>query len=284
MDACHSPRPFARRPFIITQYALSEREGFVPVLPQECLRREQARTLGSSGTGPPCDIRVHHRRARKTGPGFALYVVECRTHGGSFTVYPPGHVPYGRVAVAPVDAEGRLVYAVRETVAEPASVASCPGPIGPDLDAEPDSARRPLGWGVSLFGAAEDAAEALPWSRVDCGGAESWRTQGRRIALAATLLGLTGADDGSAEAHDAGLLGVPALTRMESTAAYARAGGYRGRGDAVMRSLREFDRSGACMLDWLLAAGCDAGAWGAPWRWDPLGRRLLPVVRRSRSP
>ncbi len=53
MDTCHNPRPFARRPFIITPYALSEREGFVQVLPLECLMREQVRSRGSSGTGPP---------------------------------------------------------------------------------------------------------------------------------------------------------------------------------------------------------------------------------------
>jgi len=282
MDFCHSSRPFARRPFVVTSYSLSAGVAFVPELPRECLQHAQGWAPGSSGSGPPCDIRVHHRRSRKTGPGFPLFVVECRTHGVTFTVYPPGHVPYGRVAVAPVDAEGHLIHASGETATAPTSAAAGPEPSGSDLDAGPDSAPRPLGWGVSLFGAAEDAALALPWARARCGGTESWRTQRRRIALAAALLGLAGGD--GPPPHDAGLLGVPALTRLESTAAYARAGGYQARGDAVMRSLRELERSGACTLELLLAAGCHAGAWGAPWRWDPLGRRLLPVVRRARAP
>ncbi len=282
MDICHSPRAFARRPFVITTYSLTAGVTFVPELPRECLRHAQGRAPGRCGSGPPCDIRVHHRRRRKTGPGFPLFVVECRTHGGTFTVYPPGHVPYGRVAVAPVDAEGRPIHAVGESATKTASEVAGAGSTRSDLDAEPDSAPRPLGWGVSLFGAAEDTAMARPWSRARCGSAESWRTQGRRISLSAALLGLTGAD--SPPPPDAGLLGVPALTRLESTAAYARAGGYRARGDTVLRSLRELERSGACTLELLLAAGCSAGAWGTPWRWDPLGRRLLPVVRRARSP
>jgi len=211
-----------------------------------------------------------------------LFVVECRTHGGTFTVYPPGHVPYGRVAVAPVDAEGRPIHAVGESATKTASGVAVAGSTRSDLAADTDSAARRLGWGVSLFGAAEDAALARPWSRNRCGGAESWRTQGRRLALAAALLSLTGAD--GPPPPDAGLLGVPALTRLESTAAYASAGGYRARGEAVMQSLRDLERSVPCALDLLLTAGCSAGAWGAPWRWDPLGRRLLPVVRRARSP
>lgn len=282
MDICHSPRAFARRPFVITTYSLSAGVTFVPELPRECLRHAQGRAPGSRGSGPPCDIRVHHRRRRKTGPGFPLFVVECRTHGGTFTVYPPGHVPYGRVAVAPVDAEGRPIRAVGESATKTASGVAVAGSTRSDLAADTDSAARRLGWGVSLFGAAEDAALARPWSRTRCGGAESWRTQGRRLALAAALLSLTGAD--GPPPPDAGLLGVPALTRLESTAAYASAGGYRARGEAVMQSLRDLERSVPCALDLLLTAGCSAGAWGAPWRWDPLGRRLLPVVRRARSP
>jgi len=130
-------------------------------------------------------------------------------------------VPYGRVAVAPVDAEGRPIHAVGESATKTASGVAVAGSTRSDLAADTDSAARRLGWGVSLFGAAEDAALARPWSRNRCGGAESWRTQGRRLALAAALLSLTGAD--GPPPPDAGLLGVPALTRLESTAAYASA-------------------------------------------------------------
>ena len=56
-----------------------------------------------------CRLSVDHRRARKTGPCFPITVMRCREHGHSFTLYPPGHVPYGRRAVAPVAVDGSLV-------------------------------------------------------------------------------------------------------------------------------------------------------------------------------
>ncbi len=59
--------------------------------------------LGGDGV---CRLTVQLYRPRKTGPGYPVQVLLCRTHGRSFTVYPPGHVPYGRIAVAPVDALG----------------------------------------------------------------------------------------------------------------------------------------------------------------------------------
>ena len=41
---------------------------------------------------------VHHLRERKTGPQIPVTVVQCRTHRRAFTIYPLGHVPYGRLA------------------------------------------------------------------------------------------------------------------------------------------------------------------------------------------
>jgi len=45
-------------------------------------------------------------RRRTTGPRHAVRKVRCRTHGGSFTLYPVSHVPYGREAVI-CQAEGK---------------------------------------------------------------------------------------------------------------------------------------------------------------------------------
>lgn len=42
---------------------------------------------------------MNHWRNRETGPRISLAVVQCRTHQVSFTLYPPGHVPYGRKAI-----------------------------------------------------------------------------------------------------------------------------------------------------------------------------------------
>ena len=43
-----------------------------------------------------CDVVLHDRRIRKTGPADPLAVCRCHRHGVSFTVYPPGFVPYSR--------------------------------------------------------------------------------------------------------------------------------------------------------------------------------------------
>lgn len=51
------------------------------------------------GDGSVCRTRLHDRRERKCGPGFALFVVHCTTHGRSFTLYPPGWFPWVRAGV-----------------------------------------------------------------------------------------------------------------------------------------------------------------------------------------
>ncbi len=61
-----------------------------------------------AAVGETCKLEKHSFRDRKTGPRFALRILYCATHGQHFTVYPPGHVPYGRQAVAPVDERGQI--------------------------------------------------------------------------------------------------------------------------------------------------------------------------------
>lgn len=59
-----------------------------------------------AGAQERCQIKRHGRRKRKTGPEFGVEVLMCRTHEGSFSVYPPGYEPYGRQSLAPVSAAG----------------------------------------------------------------------------------------------------------------------------------------------------------------------------------
>ncbi len=67
-----------------------------------------------AAVGGICKLERHSFRDRKTGPRFALRILYCATHGRHFTVYPPGHVPYGREAVAPVDERGRFAAPEQE--------------------------------------------------------------------------------------------------------------------------------------------------------------------------
>lgn len=253
MDSCHVLRPCARRDFIITPYFPDEMGMLRPVMPDRCSKA----LLGDS---PPCELEVRHWRDRKTGPQFALLVLKCHTHGVAFTLYPPGHVPYGRCAIAPVDPEGWPMHRVEDGSSEPA-----------------------LAWDSSIVGAALDAARGEPWPRSNgdwTGAAGSWRTQGRHIAQFAEILGLTGVADSPV----VGPLGVSALGQREAVAAYREATGYQTRGRAVSIILGELASVPCDLLDLILAAGFAAGRWGRPRRWQARGGQLRDVVPRARSP
>lgn len=79
----------AARIFAIVEYRFcGEGRAPVPIIPSWC-------PLGVLEGA--CDLRVHSYRERKTGPGHPLAVVSCSAHEtGFFTLYPLGHVPYGR--------------------------------------------------------------------------------------------------------------------------------------------------------------------------------------------
>lgn len=235
---------------MITPYHASEDGVFAAALPDRCLDEEASAA---------CEISVHHLRPRRTGPGFPVTVVRCRTHGRAFTLYPPGHVPYGRVAVAPVSASG-----------------------APILIASPPA--RELGWSATLLAAALDAAAGTAWSReYDEEDPRWWHTQGRRIARAAELVGI-GPVDEVRRAEIAEQLGVPHLELRKGMGRWADASGYRSRGLAVVELVGLLG-SGRCVCDQVIAAGAVAGLWGPASRWDPATRVLRSVgIRRPRPP
>ena len=119
------------------------------------------------GSRGECRLRVDHYRERKTGPCFALAVAACRKHPGRFTLYPPGHVPYGRVAIAPVSASGEVIVASGDE----GGVATV--------------------WQGTVMGAALDAASGRAWQRNSSWEEpKRWRTQLRRLKLGARLVGI----------------------------------------------------------------------------------------------
>jgi len=134
-------------------------------MPDRCL-------LSLAGIGGKCRIRGAGRRERSTGPRHPLRKVRCGTHGRSFTLYPVGHVPYGR---APV-------------------VCQVDG-------AEPDEPR------ASLVGAAIADCRGERWSEdliFDEQGPVR-RTQRRRIAFVGRVVGLDRQDVGSRVLGELGL-------------------------------------------------------------------------------
>lgn len=196
--------------------------------------------------GSACEVRAHHRRKRQCGPGFALTVAQCRHHGGGFTVYPLGWVPFGRQPISVVSPEG---YAA----------------VGGDEE-------------VTLWSAARDVARGRWWPRSGAGPSEGvLRTQLRRLAWAGRLLGLS-ASTGARERERVGeVLAVGQLSLREAAGRYAGRS-WRSRGQAVCDVLSMRSARGRT-LDGLLRAGHRAGLWGRPSRWDPGGGgRLRPLI------
>jgi hypothetical protein len=153
--------------------------------------------------GSDCLVTRHDQRARKSGPEHAIVVCRCRTHSVYFTVYPPGHVPYGRVAVVASDAEGRTV-------------------AGDALD-------------DTLFGAAAEASSEASARRTQR------RTLVRRLELCAALLALTASAD-AVRAAVAGALWLPQLRLRETAQQYALKRHLRERAQAVLSLLAQISQ------------------------------------------
>jgi hypothetical protein len=202
-------------------------------------------------------LSVDHLRERKTGPCFPLTVLRCRTHALAFTLYPPGHVPHGRQAVAPVAPDGH-----EETLASDEAA----GEVAPLIR-----------WQRTLFVAALDAAAGRAWPRSsrpdhDLGG---WGSQGRLLARSERLLGISPEQDEAQQLRMARALSLDVLL-LRDEARLARGAGYRVRGQAVVAVLAEIERKG-CVLAPLLRAGDEAALWGSALAWEAATRVLRPL-------
>jgi hypothetical protein len=193
---------------MVTPYVADAEGVMVATMPSMCPRHEAG--------GAPCSLWVDHHRDRKTGPCFPLAVVLCGRHRKAFTLYPLGHVPYGRVAVAPVTSSGALVM----------DVPSGEGTAGEVPSTEVD-------WPGTLFGAAIDAAAGRAWPREPQADLAHFRTQGRRLVQGARLVGIAPemADDELRHREQmARRLSVPTLVLVEQARLWTEARGYRERG------------------------------------------------------
>jgi len=235
----------ATRAFVVTPYVARP----CGVLEAEVPREGVCRTAG----GPACRIAVHHYRERVTGPCFPLTVVRCAVHGRAFTLYPPGHVPYGRRAVALVAPDGGEVV-----------------PAEASRGADPVAA-----WSGTVFQAAVDAAFGRAWPRDGEGGpgAPSWRTQRRHLARGARLLGVEPDLDETTRGQVARELGVVLLALRAGADRLRVRPGYRALGEAQLGVLLKLPASPATPRR-LLVTGHLTRLWGPPHAWEP-GLRAL---------
>jgi len=217
--------------FAIAPYEAVETGELRVQLPARCVHARPGET---------CSLSIDHHRPRKTGPGFPLAVVGCSRHPvGRYTLYPPGHVPYGRQAVVPCSLSGPL---------------------------QQDRATGEPPWPPTLFAAAVDAAAGdwwlCHWSKDDV---RRRRTQGRHLQQAGHLLGIQADMDSRIRERIATRLRVPTMTLR--TAAQAWTQRWQDRGRAVVSILTALPIDGA-LPDRVLAAGMVAGLWPRPQRWD----------------
>lgn len=158
-------------------------------------------------------------------------VVRCLTHGRFYTIYPPGFVPYGRQAWPTTAAE----------------VATAPALRAIRDAADEDTARWP-----------DYGDEERPgWAS----------TQWRHLVRLGIWLGLRGVELLGQQVATA--LSLPLHVHAAARQDY-QAGGYRQRGQAILRVLRAVGRRGA-LWQRLLGAGHVAGLIG----------RAVVVVNRT---
>jgi hypothetical protein len=217
----------ARREFVVSEY-FEDRDGR--------WRCEKPGSLPCGGEGEACRVWVHEWRERSSGPEFPLMVVYCRTHDRYFTVYPPGHVPYGRVAIGPEPGTGAGGHSA---------------------------------WRGTLF----EAAVGEGWLRdyVYSGGT-SWQTHRRRLVRCGVLLGLHG--DGGVGESIAAMLDVPLHVHAAARRVFQRGDVSSQR--TALRSALETVTVSPRLWRALTRAGHAAGLWGGGWEWARGGPLLSP--------
>jgi len=229
--ACHTQDPVCKHEFIVGAYRQDDVGEWSVDLPRRGPCSHQAKEA--------CDIRLKLLRERKTGPGHPLFVVTCKTHGGYFTIYPPGFVPWAR----------RRLPCAEVGVQE-----------APALEAVRDAAD-------------EKAPRWLDFADPE-GNEPGWAsTQWRQLRRWGLWLGLSGSEQTGQQV--AAALGV-ALHEHAAARTLFQKPSYRQRGRALWSLLQLVGRA-ADRMRRLLRAGLLAGLLGRSFWVDALGR-LRPLV------
>jgi hypothetical protein len=254
MTSYPNPRSKSRRPFITTTYHPDAQGVLQPEIPARC-------PYSAASEETPCELIPHHVRGRKTGPGYGLAVMTCRTHGHGFTLYPPGFGPFQRWAVVQLSPDGASILATEGEEEEGGS--------------RPDDRRLRRDFLDTFFQAALDAAQSLPWPRDSLTETpDQWfSTQWRHLSLAADLLGVAPDMDDSQREVIASVLGTDLLRLREGAREIRDSKGYLTIGLVVRRVLLCL-RGGVRQALRLLFCGHVIGQWGRPAWWDGARRSL----------
>jgi hypothetical protein len=177
--------------------------------------------------------------------------MRCRAHGIAFTLYPRGHVPYGRERIAPVAPDGSPCYGAGDT-------------------------HRFAG---TWFDAALDAAAGEAWPQDFPEDQPSTRPRfGTQLTRLARACVLTGVAPGLTEEHRgacAQALAVPGQLLHEATQRICDDPGYPSQGRSVREVLGHLAMAPS-LFERLVACGTAAGLWPLLHQWQPAVRLLQP--------
>jgi hypothetical protein len=176
--------------------------------------------------------------------------------------------------VASVAPDGRPV----RDVPDPASaLPSVPALASSTADAS--ALKKGAVWRGTRYEAVVDAAAGVPWPRGEAGkaGSRHWSTQLERIAELAQVTGLVSVAGETSTSRErlSRSLGIGLVELREARTAYAKAGGYRTRAEAVASTLEKVAPD-ARALERILRAGALAGRWGPVHFWLPGARGAAP--------
>jgi hypothetical protein len=240
---------FSQRRFVISPY-FTDRDGQLrPEYPLICPYQTPDHQA--------CKVSLDHWRDRKTGPCFALSVMRCGVHRKGFTIYPPGHVPYGQKAVAPVAPDGSWIEAG-------------------------SGAKRFVG---TCFDAALDAADNHPWPHTSYDGNLHlrFRTQLRHLDRLTLLLAIKPDIDEYLRDEAANILSVPGQVLHDSAGLVQGQSSYRTLGTAICSVLETIPET-TTLFERIAEAGAVATLWPAPCFWDCQHQMLKTgPFRRVRS-
>jgi len=191
---------------------------------------------GPCRNGDECRLRIKGRRLRKTGPGFALTVLWCKTHEVCFTLYPPGFAPYGREPLVLLRPSGLSV--ARE--------------------------RAPPYQGT-YFQAALDAVDQMLWPDEDHEGSDHPRyaTQSRHVTRCCRLLGLAKTVGAKVVDRLWSTLGIPAVAWQQAREWVVNLKGIRGKSKAIVQLLALIPETHHAFIG-LATLGHHAGFWPPP--------------------
>lgn len=232
---------------MISCYSLDSKEGSpAPVLPTVCpLHSTDDRC---------CRIRNSHRRVRKTGPDFPLFVVVCKEHNIGFTLYPPAYYPYSRHTLAPVSPDGSLL-------------------------AEETENHRFTG---TLFDAPIDAAAGNVWCRESTENSLTPRrtTQNRHLERIAELFGIGGKGQARQREEVSQILMVPGQLLHDCSTSLSVTSAIKLKG-AIIAGILDQLPFVTTIFQRLAEVGAVAGLWPSPVFCNPRDRRLHPTPFRS---